>query len=111
MFGLALWFVLTITVDAASKLLFDVPLILGRIAEATRNPWGDFDPDTFFAGLGSALFHDPVVLTTLTGTALAAYSFCRLAWFLSYVDLRIRRDCWDLEMALAEEAQRWEATP
>ena len=30
-----------------------------------------------------------------------------LAWFFAYVDLRIRRDCWDLELALAEEAQRW----
>ncbi|HUQ72198.1 MAG TPA: hypothetical protein VM165_21910 [Planctomycetaceae bacterium] len=108
-FGLVLWFVLAITVDAASMLLFEFPLILGRIAEATRNPWGAFDPDTFFFGMFDALFHDPVILSTLTGTALAAYGLCRLAWFLSYVDLRIRRDCWDLEVALADETQRWEA--
>lgn len=107
-FGFALWVVLAITTDAASKLLFDVPLILGRIAEAGRNPWGEFDIDYYFAGLGETLFHDPVTLVTLTGTALAAYMLCRLAWFLSYVDLRLRRDCWDLEIALAEEAQRWE---
>jgi len=108
-FGLALWFVLTITADAAAMLLFDVPLVLGRIAEATRNPWGSNDVETYLTGLGQTLFHDPVSLTTLTGTALAAYTLCRLAWFLAYVDLRLRRDCWDLEIALAEEAERWEA--
>jgi hypothetical protein len=107
-FGLLLWFTLAITVDATSMLLFDFPLILGRIAEAVRNPWGPPDPETLFFTMFEVLFRDPVTLTTLTGTALGAYALCRLAWFLSYVDLRIRRDCWDLEVALAEEARRWE---
>lgn len=108
-FWVVLWFTLSITLDAAATLLFDLPLILGRISEAVRNPWGPPEVETLFVTAFDVLFHDPVTLTTLTGTALAAYMLCRLAWFLSYVDLRIRRDCWDLEVALAEEARRWGA--
>jgi hypothetical protein len=108
-FGILAWMILTITVDFAATLLFGVPLLFGRIAEAVRNPWGP--PE--FVDVMRALFEfcttDPVALCTMTATALVVYAVCRVAWFFAYVDLRIRRDCWDLEVALAEEARRWEA--
>lgn len=110
-FGILVWGILTITVDFASTLLFGVPLLFGRIVEAVRNPWGP--PE--FVDVMRALFEfcttDPVALCTMTVTALVVYAVCRVAWFFAYVDLRIRRDCWDLEVALAEEARRWEAVP
>ncbi len=35
----------------------------------------------------------------------------RLAWFFTYVDLRIREDCWDLEVALQAEVARGHFRP
>jgi hypothetical protein len=110
-FGFLLWGILTITVDFASTLLFGYSLLFGRIAEAVRNPWGPPEFDVLMQTLYTFCTTDPVVLSTMTMTALCVYAVCRLAWFFAYVDLRIRRDCWDLEVALAEEARRWETTP
>jgi hypothetical protein len=108
-FGILAWMILTITVDFASTLLFGVPLLFGRIAEALRNPWGPPEFTDVMQSLFQFCTTDAVALCTMTATALVVYAVCRLAWFFAYVDLRIRRDCWDLEVALAEEARRWEA--
>jgi hypothetical protein len=45
-------------------------------------------------------------MTVLTVTALAAYAIGRLAWFLCYIDVRVRQDCWDLELSMMREAVR-----
>ena len=34
------------------------------------------------------------------------YPVIRLAWMLSYIDLRIRRDCWDVALKIDQEAER-----
>lgn len=107
LFGLGFWGLLTITVDAAAMLLVGVSPCLGRLIEATRNPWGLEDWDAWWQALFTFVTTDALALTTVCGTALATYAVCRLAWFFAYVDLRIRRDCWDVEVALSEEAQRW----
>jgi hypothetical protein len=108
-FGAVLWGVLALTVDVAATLMLGVPLILGRIAEAVRSPWGEPQPDEVLAAFLQFCTTDAAALATLAATALIVYAICRLAWFFTYVDLRIRRDCWDLEVALAEEARRLEA--
>lgn len=106
-FGLGMWGLLTITVDAAAMLLVGVSPCLGRLIEAVRNPWGLDDWDAWWEAFSTFITTDALALTTVCATALATYAVCRLAWFFAYVDLRIRRDCWDVEVALAEEAQRW----
>jgi len=108
LFGVMLWGIVTVTADFASTLLFGVPLIFGRIAEALHTPWGAPDTEQLSDAFLQFCVSDPVALCTMTVTALVTYAICRLAWFFAYVDLRIRRDCWDLEVALAEEARRWE---
>lgn len=107
LFGLGFWGLLTITVDAATMLLVGVSPCLGRLIEATRNPWGLDDWQAWWVALTTFITTDALALMTVSATALATYAVCRLAWFFAYVDLRIRRDCWDVEVALAEEAQRW----
>jgi len=109
LFGVLLWGILTITVDFASTLLVGVPLIFGRIAAAIHHPWGSPELEEVADAFLQFCTSDPVALTTLTVTGLCVYAVCRLAWFFAYVDLRIRRDCWDLEVALADEARRVEA--
>lgn len=106
--GAVLWLVLTMTVDGLCMLLFGVSPVFGVIAEAADDPWGYLDPGVLMLNMATAVITHPVLLSTLVGTALLTYAWLRLAWFFSYVDLRIREDCWDLELALADEARRWE---
>lgn len=108
LFGCLLWIILTLTVDAACKLLFDVSPVLGPLAAAGQNPWGFLDEEDVLLNVFSAAFTDPSVLATSVATGLVTYAILRLAWFFTYVDLRIRDDCWDLEFALSAEADRWE---
>lgn len=106
-FGFCFWGLLTLTVDAALMLLIGVSPCLGRLFEAVRNPWGLDDWDAAWEAFWTFVTTDALALTTVTATAMISYAVCRLAWFFAYVDLRIRRDCWDVEVALAEESQRW----
>lgn len=107
LFGLCFWGLLTLTVDAAMMLLLGVSPCIGRLFEAVRNPWGLDDWEASWSAFWTFVTTDALALTTVTATAMISYAVCRLAWFFAYVDLRIRRDCWDVEVALAEEAQRW----
>ena len=97
-----LWGVLFVTVDAASTLIFRTPIFLGKLAAI---PAGVEGKD--FAGVAwELLFRDPLVLATLTATALLVYPINRLAWFFCYIDIRVRKDCWDLELQIAHKTER-----
>lgn len=91
-----LWFVLFLTADIMSSLLFQVPILTGRLGKM------DLDSERFWVFLTS----DPLLMTVLTATALAVYIIGRLAWFLCYIDVRVRQDCWDVELNLIREAAR-----
>jgi hypothetical protein len=98
-FGL-LWMTLFFTLDVICSMLFQTNILLGRMGEL----------DMFSEQFWKFLATDPLLLTTWTGTALLAYPFVRIAWFLCYIDLRVRRDCWDLELSLSQEAARLKET-
>lgn len=106
--GCLLWVTVLITCDCAAIVLAGVSPVFGRIAEAMHNPWQRPEFEEFFTDFWDVSTTDPVVLCTMAITALLVYAVCRLAWFFTYLDFRIRRDCWDLEVALAEEAQQLE---
>lgn len=99
-YGSLLWLVVFVTVDVASGTVFQFPILTGRL----------------FAGGGLASFEyavhlvyrDPAVLMTTVATGLAIYALGRIAWFFCYVDLRVRRDLWDVELKLSREAKRLE---
>jgi len=89
-----------LTARAPASLVFQVDILIFRL--------GDID---FMAGqFWDFLATDPRLLTVLTATALLAYPMTRIAWFLCYIDLRVRRDCWDLELGLTREAARLRET-
>lgn len=98
---LLLWGVLFVSLDVACSVLFSVPILFGRVFTAADSML----PLEVFIDL---IWYDPLVLTALTATALLVYPIGRLAWFFCYVDLRVRRDCWDMQLRFAEEARRLE---
>lgn len=109
LFGAVLWGVAVVTIDFAATVLFGTPLIVTRLMEQLRDPWGYAEFDQVAERFFRFIFCDPPALTVAVVAALPVYVLCRLAWFFSYVDVRIRRDCWDLEVALAEESHQWDA--
>jgi hypothetical protein len=80
-------------------LVFSVPILFGRIT-------GEF----FVDDVGFLLMHDPLVVTTICATLWLAYPLARLAWFFCYLDTRIRKEAWDVELDFRIESQRLEAT-
>ncbi len=52
------------------------------------------------------LFYDPLVVATLCGTLWLVYPIARLAWFFCYLDARIRKEGWDVELAFRIEGRR-----
>ena len=48
---------------------------------------------------------DPRVLAMLTAFILLVYPIGRLAWFFTYIDLRVRLDCWDMELRMTEVSE------
>ncbi|RPI84347.1 MAG: hypothetical protein EHM42_07590 [Planctomycetaceae bacterium] len=102
-YGLLLWGVLVVTLDFASSRLLGLPVLLGRLQA---------DP-TYLADLGELIVAafkflgtDPLVESFAIGVALLVYSHLRIAWFLCYIDVRVRRDCWDLELQILQETDR-----
>ena len=55
-----------------------------------------------------ALGFSPVFAATTLAASLFSYQLGRLAWFFVYIDVRVRRDCWDMELLLARESKRLE---
>jgi len=90
-----LWGSLLISLDVAIDFLFQFPIFVSRLGPEMNE-------------FGYLIWGDPKVLTLSTFCAFAVYPFGRIAWFFCYVDLRVRRDCWDMELELTREAERLE---
>jgi hypothetical protein len=105
-FSAIIWFVLLITLDLACSTLLGWPILLGRckVDLSYLENWAEL-PGYIIQFLGS----DPIVITAALAVALIVYPIARLAWFFCYIDVRVRRDCWDMELQFIQEAQRLEA--
>lgn len=89
-FCLLIFVVLLLSLDMAAGLMLGRITLFERVA-TPEQAW-------------RYLTLDPFVLTAATAVALLVYPVGRLAWFFCYIDLRVRRDGWDLELLLAQEA-------
>jgi hypothetical protein len=85
-------------IDLTSDIVLSTPVLFGRIS-------GEF----FFDDVQYLLMHDPLVVTAICATMWLAYPLARLAWFFCYLDTRIRKEAWDVELDFRIEAQRLEA--
>jgi len=100
-FGCVLFFVLFITFDLAAYYLFGFPIFWGHILQS-----GVIDSDEFF----SFFWSYPHLQMLILATAFMVYIGGRLAWFFTYVDYRVRFDCWDIELQFNEQVQLLEET-
>lgn len=94
--------VLFLTFDYLSNTLLEFPILIGQIPYL-------FDADAIDQSLSNIILlmtSDPRVLTVLTGFILLVYPIGRLAWFFTYIDLRVRLDCWDMELRMAEVSKK-----
>lgn len=93
MAGVSLFFL----IDQACNWLLAAPLYLGKVVY----------PDEYF----TLLFVDPIVVATWIGIAWLVYPLARLAWFFCYLDTRIRKEGWDVELSFRVEARRLASAP
>lgn len=102
--GLLAW-VLLWTADFASAHLLGLPILLGRLKvdAGYLSDMGELIEYT-----AQFLWGDPIVITAALAVGLLVYPIGRLAWFFCYLDVRVRRDCWDMELQILQEARRLE---
>lgn len=101
-----LWLVMLLTADFLSTHLLGLPILLGRLGLDVA--YLEDVGDAFGYGL-RFLWGDPIVVTAALAVALLVYPIGRLAWFFCYIDVRVRRDCWDMELQIMQEAERLES--
>ena len=102
-----LFVVLFFTCDLIGSSL-SFPILIGRVITSIDPQY--YTGGEMFQAVWLFMTADPLVVTTLLAVALAVYPVGRLAWLLCYIDLRVRRDCWDMEVSILNEARRLEET-
>jgi hypothetical protein len=90
---------LFVVVDVMSGTLLGWPVLVGRISGLAHIEQEIF---TLFT-------RDPRVATVLVAVCWLVYPVARLAWLFCYLDIRIRKEGWDVELDFRVEAQRLEA--
>ncbi len=94
-FGLLVSTVLFLFLDLGSQVLFGVPIFLAKVSWAVA-----------YEDVTNLLSYDPLLVSVLASTWWLVYPLARLAWFFCYLDARIRREGWDVEIAFRVEARR-----
>jgi hypothetical protein len=94
-FALAVATVLFLFVDLSSQLLFGVPIFIAKVSWAVA-----------YEDATNLLCYDPLLVISLAATWWLVYPLARLAWFFCYLDARVRREGWDVEIAFRVEARR-----
>lgn len=86
--------------DAVGTLLLGCPIFVRRITGEGFGWWQE---------MMDMLYTDPLIVVVLHACLWLAYPICRLAWLFCYLDLRIRREGWDIDLDSRIEARRLEA--
>lgn len=104
-FCFLLWWSLFVLADTVGYyVLFGAGLFSGRLNIDVQY----LGVEKFLPTVVDFFWYDARVVTALLGCGLLVYVLGRLAWFLAYIDLRVRRDCWDMELQILHEAERLE---
>ena len=102
-----LWAVVFVTVDFAWYLLAGDSPLVGRVMEMVEfSGESGSGANAVVASLWFALVRDAFLQVELTVAGLLVYPVARLAWLFCYVDARVRRDCWDMQLQFAQEVNR-----
>lgn len=114
LFSVLIWIVLITTLE----FLLDLLLRTSFLWSPLKQLWtaGEFRMGTrgdllqFLDYATDYVLHAPGVATMLCALALLVYVIGRLAWFFCYLDARVRRDCWDLEMRFLQSVEQLRGT-
>ncbi|MCR9229755.1 MAG: hypothetical protein NXI29_01935 [bacterium] len=101
LFCYILTLILFITFDYLCYTLLEFPILIGQIPYLLDPKTAD---DTLI-NIMLLMTTDPRVLAMLTAFILLVYPIGRLAWFFTYIDLRVRLDCWDMELRMTEVSE------
>jgi hypothetical protein len=94
-FAAMLSLILFVFADLSSQFLLGIPIFLSRLSWAVA-----------FEDATNLLAYDPLSVVVLASTWWLVYPLARLAWFFSYLDARIRKEGWDVEIEFRVEARR-----
>lgn len=94
-FALGTSVTLFVLVDLGSQVLFDTPIFAAKVSWAIA-----------FDDISNLLAYDPLLVGALSATWWLVYPLARLAWFFCYLDARVRKEGWDVEIAFRVEARR-----
>jgi hypothetical protein len=94
-FALLVSITLFLFVDLGSQFLFGVPILVAKLSWAVA-----------FEDLKNLLSYDPLLVVVLASVLWLVYPLARLAWFFCYLDARVRKEGWDVEIAFRVEARR-----
>ncbi len=100
-------FVMFLLVDFTLDAVLGYPVFIGRLEEVATG-FFRFDPGLSLYSLMVFTVTDPMLLAVASAAVLFAYPIGRLAWFFCYVDVRVRRDLWDVELQFRRLEQRLE---
>ena len=81
--------------DLGAQFLFATPILMARVS------WAVAAED-----IANLLAYDPLLVGVLSATWWLVYPLARLAWFFCYLDARVRKEGWDVEIELRVEARR-----
>lgn len=95
---------LFILADKGAEFFLAIPILFGRVSS-------DVPTTVYVQEALDLLRYDPFAITALHATLWLVYPVARLAWFFCYLDVRIRKECWDVELDFRIEARRLESLP
>ena len=95
---------LFVLADKGVEFFLGVPIFWGRVSS-------DVPAAVLFQEALNLIRYDPLAITAFHATLWLVYPVARLAWFFCYLDVRIRKECWDVELDFRIEAQRLESLP
>lgn len=114
LFCMLVTFTVFLTVDRGCEILLGFPILWGRLVDVlpTADQYDGVFPYAveFTVEVIQFAMSDSRALTVLTAVVMLVYPIGRLAWFFCYLDVRVRRDLWDLELQFHQAAEQLERT-
>lgn len=81
--------------DLSCEYLLGLPVFFAKVSWAMA-----------FEDVSNLLSYDPLLVVALFSIVWLVYPIARLAWFFCYLDARIRKEGWDVEIDFRMEARR-----
>ena len=107
--GMALWILMVLTLDAGVTVVWGSSPLIGRLSVLGQDIGIEADFDVYWHDALTLLTHDRAALLLQVAAFFVIYPIIRIAWYFCYIDLRVRRDCWDVELELIRAARQLES--